>query len=942
MFALFVLALAPQISHAATFTVDSNLDTDDLSLNGVCDDGAGRCTLRAAITEANNDAFLDTVQFSGPMTITLGGDININFPVDIDASSVATCPIPTVFITGSANAFFQVNTAASGSSIRGLWLYGYGTNGMRFNSLSGATPTTLSCSVIGLASDGETAAGANNAIDMVNSSNIVIGGPTSADRNTISGNQNLSYAEGIAVGNSASPISDITFQNNYFGTDITGMFAVSNGYNKEGEAIDVYNNVSVSGVQVLNNLFMGNGPLFKDGTNSNITIQGNTFDLASNGITVVTSSGTKMINIEDGTGSILIGGSNSGEGNIFAASGVGQNAVGLKNTQGAVIKGNFFGIDRDGVTPLLNGGFIGQAINLEQSSDVTIGGTAVADRNIFLNANLPDMGQLIGINNSAANVYGNRIGINILGQVFSSATSTGISVALAGSSVVNIGGFNSGEGNIIAGQLYGFFNVLSSIPGNVNVIGNTFYDIGSFAIGTGTTILMPGDSYTTVLQNSIISSQAIDSAHDADGDVMPDVFLGTDANDYLDGDTGSNDYINHPILISAVQNGGDVDIQYGLDLPVSANPYRVDFYRNPSGLNASGFGPLEAYITNIQATVSQTGLHIYAATLTGVSASDGITATVTPCLDVGCTTYGGTSEASNGITGVAGGIDIGTTADIETYLANNNAYHIIKPSFALGVLVHADTVASVREDDRDGVIFDQVTYLPDGTMSIDVTPSDNGYVNVWFDVNGDGDFNDVDEYIVPNQSVIDGVPTNIVTSVPHTTGSYTLRVRLTSNESVDASPSGEMVDGEVEDYAVVVAIPSVGGSRVVGFIPKVKLQENSKILSVSVLNSGICPKDLLLHDSMKEGSKDGYYSAYNKKMITEVKILQAHINRILASQYDQAAGPLDGIFGPRTKQGVMRLQEVLNNVLKPTQPLKIDGVVGPFTRGVINNSCGKI
>jgi len=68
--------------------------------------------------------------------------------------------------------------------------------------------------------------------------------------------------------------------------------------------------------------------------------------------------------------------------------------------------------------------------------------------------------------------------------------------------------------------------------------------------------------------------------------------------------------------------------------------------------------------------------------------------------------------------------------------------------------------------------------------------------------------------------------------------------------------------------------------------------------------------------------------------------LQGHVNRILGSEYKEAAGPIDGIFGPLTKQGVERLQEALNTILKPNSPLVIDGIVGPFTRAAINDSCG--
>jgi len=107
-----------------------------------------------------------------------------------------------------------------------------------------------------------------------------------------------------------------------------------------------------------------------------------------------------------------------------------------------------------------------------------------------------------------------------------------------------------------------------------------------------------------------------------------------------------------------------------------------------------------------------------------------------------------------------------------------------------------------------------------------------------------------------------------------------------------------------------------------------------------ILGSGKCSSALIITDNLRQGDKNGVYSAYNKGIIKQVNILQAHINRILAASYKQAAGPVDGIYGPLTKEGVKRLQTALNTVLKPTPLLKIDGIVGPFTKGAINNSCG--
>ncbi len=131
------------------------------------------------------------------------------------------------------------------------------------------------------------------------------------------------------------------------------------------------------------------------------------------------------------------------------------------------------------------------------------------------------------------------------------------------------------------------------------------------------------------------------------------------------------------------------------------------------------------------------------------------------------------------------------------------------------------------------------------------------------------------------------------------------------------------------------------GSYATGYIPNYIATPTTSTTTSSILNSGPCTSEQTLTDNLKVGARNGVYSTYNKGTVTQVKILQAHINRILASSYNQAAGPVDGIFGPLTKQGVERLQTALNTYLKPTPLLVIDGIVGPYTKAAINNSCGK-
>ena len=72
-FALLLLPAEP--AQAATFTVNSTVDAVDATPgDGACDDGAGSCTLRAAIMEANASAGADTITLpAGAYVLTIPG-----------------------------------------------------------------------------------------------------------------------------------------------------------------------------------------------------------------------------------------------------------------------------------------------------------------------------------------------------------------------------------------------------------------------------------------------------------------------------------------------------------------------------------------------------------------------------------------------------------------------------------------------------------------------------------------------------------------------------------------------------------------------------------------------------------------------------------------------------------------------------------------------------
>lgn len=104
--------------------------------------------------------------------------------------------------------------------------------------------------------------------------------------------------------------------------------------------------------------------------------------------------------------------------------------------------------------------------------------------------------------------------------------------------------------------------------------------------------------------------------------------------------------------------------------------------------------------------------------------------------------------------------------------------------------------------------------------------------------------------------------------------------------------------------------------------------------TASLGKPGLCSTDLIITQDMRTGARNGLINNYSRATITkkeivkEVKILQTHMNRLGFN-----SGPVDGILGPITDGAIKRMQKFLGTYQ--------DGLVGPVTRSLINNSCGK-
>ena len=155
---------------------------------------------------------------------------------------------------------------------------------------------------------------------------VLVGGPTAADRNVISGNGFYGVGIGYTVGGASA---QATIQGNFIGTDVTGTLPLSNGY---GISIPDLNNI-VKGNVIAASTSQG---IISEG-GSNEVIQGN----------FIGTDESATLDLGNGGGGMAIGGSNwiiggiaPGEGNVIAFNHLPYGGIANGGPDGARIRGN--------------------------------------------------------------------------------------------------------------------------------------------------------------------------------------------------------------------------------------------------------------------------------------------------------------------------------------------------------------------------------------------------------------------------------------------------------------------------------------------------------------------------------------------------------------------------------------------------------------------------
>ncbi len=328
-----------------TFTVDTTADTTLVSLpvtiDGVCDDGSGRCRLREAILEANAFGGIDTIAFNidgtGPHTIA-----------PIEALPAIT---DSVIIDGYTQPGATPNTLADGNDadIR-IELAGIGINGVALDlsatdqsivrglainrffgggatAISAGPGTVIEGNFIGTDVTGTVALPNWDGIVLSNAGGATIGGPDPAQRNLISGNDQ----SGIAIfGNS----DEVTVSGNLIGTDVSGNAAIpnrngvfiagNNSTTQTTDSEDLTEFLFVSDNVISGNSFVG---VAFQGASRSSTVVGNKIGVGADGVTPLGNNpggaGGGGITIINWARNIQIGGG-VGAGNV-----IGYNSDGI-------------------------------------------------------------------------------------------------------------------------------------------------------------------------------------------------------------------------------------------------------------------------------------------------------------------------------------------------------------------------------------------------------------------------------------------------------------------------------------------------------------------------------------------------------------------------------------------------------------------------------------
>ena len=327
--------------------------------------------------------------------------------------------------------------------------------------------STVLGNYIGLNAAG-TAAIANNQGIIVQSPNVIIGGPTPAERNVISGNTGtgVSISASVFGGVVLSTGQGSTVLGNYIGVNAAGAAAIANGNGVSVQAA----NVTV-GTPAAGNVISGNtnngvtvtsvtlpGTVTVVSTPTNLLIQNNrvgtnaagTAAIPNNNGLQLLASNPKVGGTAANTGNLISGNTTNGITSSFQTVNIGGVQTFVGRSDGVVVEGNTIGLNLAGTAA------IGNQIGIRVGSpNAIIGGTATGAGNVIA-GNTTSGGVSVQRNllngtpasdGNGAQLLGNLIGTDATGSATIGNGGNGVSITDV--SNVIVGSVGAGR-NVIA------------------------------------------------------------------------------------------------------------------------------------------------------------------------------------------------------------------------------------------------------------------------------------------------------------------------------------------------------------------------------------------------------------------------------------------------------------------------------------------------------------
>ena len=564
-------------------TVSSNTTGGIYTQGGVNITIGGTTSTIGNTVDSNGSDGINTFESSN---VLIGGNtINSNSNIGVLVNGSTNVTVDENAVNDNASHGIALHNSTTFAAVQNNTIENNGSNGIDLYNL--VSDSTIEGNFINKNS--------NNGLQIDNGINIVVGGTAEGSSNTVSSNA----GDGIYIYNFSSNISlqgnqivsngsRGVYVNNSsiidFGTDNANSGNTVENNGSEGVLVSTSISVKLRNSVVTNNADSGVIIMFSNAT----AISGGAIESNANvGVQVADSNDVVISNVtisqNQSTGALI----QNSPGAIITGSTITNN-----NSDGIYFEGSDTGTVKG--SSILNNSLNG--IVMFNSSSAQIGGVTQADRNI-ISGNLGRANvSILGFGGAAENntIQGNYIGTATNGS-YDPSIQQGFGVSVAANSNSNVvGGSSQGAGNVIAGNK-GAGVLVNSVttpepdsvtlaPVNNAILGNSILSNQSAVVDS---LDYPGlgiDLAGTVL--------------DENYQVASGINVGPTPNDEADPDTGSNIYMNFPVLNSAVQNGTKVTMNLSLDAEGTTDAgglYRVELFANDSA-DPSGYGEGQTYL----------------------------------------------------------------------------------------------------------------------------------------------------------------------------------------------------------------------------------------------------------------------------------------------------------------------------------------------------------